>query len=234
MSEMSLIQECFGQGTTLEDLLSAAHVFALPKATWLSIANQLAQGLREFFHRGILHNDIKPENILVDWTTPGYPVKYIDFGRATYLTGYLFTEKDLRSVKRGQLAPEHWFKIRTSTASNIFSLGRVLTSIAQNCGPVGDIEGVARKCVKPATTDRPDIDTIIRGLEHFRGRLHLKSSSGCSQSSSFQLDFKHMDGFITSLLLLFYWSVNLMKCYKYITGETCIYIFLSFINTILN
>ncbi|HEX7672452.1 MAG TPA: protein kinase [Polyangiaceae bacterium] len=64
------------EGKSLRELLSGSR---LPLKTLLSISVQIADGLAAAHARGIVHRDVKPENIMV---TPGGVVKILDFGIA--------------------------------------------------------------------------------------------------------------------------------------------------------
>lgn len=55
------------------------------------IAKQLVEALIEVHSRGVFHNDIKPENILIE-TSSGVPrVRIIDFGCGTFLKEGVYT-----------------------------------------------------------------------------------------------------------------------------------------------
>ena len=48
---------------------------------WLTVAKEVIEGFIHLYDIGILHNDIKGNNIILHW--PKFNVKIIDFGRAT-------------------------------------------------------------------------------------------------------------------------------------------------------
>jgi hypothetical protein len=68
------------QGETLFRLIKQQKT--IPEAKALDIARQVARGLRHAFAQGLIHRDIKPQNILV---TPEGQAKVCDFGLATEL-----------------------------------------------------------------------------------------------------------------------------------------------------
>jgi predicted Ser/Thr protein kinase len=68
------------QGETLFRLIKQQKT--IPEAKALEIARQVARGLRHAFQMGLIHRDIKPQNILI---TPEGQAKVCDFGLATEL-----------------------------------------------------------------------------------------------------------------------------------------------------
>lgn len=52
-----------------------------------SIVKQLLLAINHCHERGIVHRDIKLENILINETDQGYKVKLIDFGISTHFNG---------------------------------------------------------------------------------------------------------------------------------------------------
>ena len=67
-------------GSTLEARLQ--HAGPLPPPDTAQVALQIAQGMQAAHARGILHRDLKPDNILVRKDSRGWEVKIIDFGLA--------------------------------------------------------------------------------------------------------------------------------------------------------
>src|SRR5436190_10502622 len=68
------------QGETLFRLIKQEKT--IPEAKALDIARQVARGLRHAHQTGLIHRDIKPQNILI---TPEGQAKICDFGLATEL-----------------------------------------------------------------------------------------------------------------------------------------------------
>jgi predicted Ser/Thr protein kinase len=68
------------QGETLFRLIKQQKT--IPEAKALDFARQVARGLRHAFQMGLIHRDIKPQNILI---TPEGQAKVCDFGLATEL-----------------------------------------------------------------------------------------------------------------------------------------------------
>lgn len=108
------------EGMTLRQKLK--QVGRLPVAQALDIAAQVASGLHEAHSRGIIHRDIKPQNILI--TETGL-VKVTDFGIARAIGG-ASTTGDLVVGSLPYMSPEQVSNEEVSAATDIYSLGVVL------------------------------------------------------------------------------------------------------------
>jgi len=71
------------QGETVFRLIKQMKI--VPEAKALDIARQVARGLRHALQSGLIHRDIKPQNILI---TPDGQAKICDFGLATELKSH--------------------------------------------------------------------------------------------------------------------------------------------------
>ncbi|XP_071081793.1 uncharacterized protein [Haliotis cracherodii] len=99
-----ILMECVGDGLTLERYLWDRKGRLAPICL-LHIARQLAEGLREIHSLGVLLNDIKANNVLLD-ITDGIPkVKYCDFGQARYRHGVTISRR-VTDNRYLYLAPE--------------------------------------------------------------------------------------------------------------------------------
>ena len=122
-----IVQEYVGTGLTLEQMLW--DQYELPLEFWFRIAVQCCEGLARFHDKGILLNDIKTNNILIEFAEYSVRIRYIDFGLATDMRGKRY--KNTRSLEDFvYLAPEVRKRGRTTTvASDIYSLGYILEQI---------------------------------------------------------------------------------------------------------
>jgi serine/threonine-protein kinase len=121
--DIFLIME-YVQGETLRTRIAAVRLDEL-----LNIARQCADALALAHQKGIIHCDIKPENILI---TPQGDLKILDFGIAKYLPcidGEAITrDGTVTKVISGTLAymaPEILLEQMPDTRSDIFSFGIV-------------------------------------------------------------------------------------------------------------
>ena len=111
----------FVEGQTLERLLESEGVLPTPEALW--IAKQLCAGLAAAHEVGVIHGDIKPQNILVE---PAGGLKIMDFGSA-HLTderGMTVTGTVIGTL--GYMSPEQARGLPLNFRSDIYSTGIVL------------------------------------------------------------------------------------------------------------
>lgn len=107
-------------GGTLLDLIQAEAPLPAPHA--VEIATQLALALDYGHRHGIVHCDVKPQNVLLDET--GSP-KLVDFGisRSIAATGAL---TDTISGTAGYIAPEQLLGEKLDGRADIYALGCVV------------------------------------------------------------------------------------------------------------
>ena len=107
------------------------------------IINHICRGLIEINNKGLIHNDIKPANILIK-TQPSLVFVLSDFGisakfRKTMLKETMIAENIYSGITPNYAAPER-FKGRASQKSDIFSLGVILYEIIYGNLPLEDTE----------------------------------------------------------------------------------------------
>jgi serine/threonine-protein kinase len=108
-------------GPTLKDFV-LKHKDVPPEIA-ASIALQLADALREAHAKGIIHRDVKPENVLIH---EDRCVKLTDFGIAHMIDTHTFTATGQILGSPGHMAPEQVEGGTCDVRSDVFSLGTVL------------------------------------------------------------------------------------------------------------
>ena len=100
------------------------------EARMMKLFRQLCSGVAHAHHRGVIHRDLKPTNILVAKTEKGPVVKVIDFGIAMLQTvpgrGVRRTQQGQVLGTLGYMAPEQIETGAADTRSDCYSLGAVL------------------------------------------------------------------------------------------------------------
>lgn len=110
------------QGKTLNQILLEQKKLHLPQA--LSILSQVAQALQEAERMGIVHQDIKPQNLML---TPDGEVKVMDFGIARDLTGTTLSTTGFLAFTPRYASPEQMEGRKdVDVRSDLYSLGVVL------------------------------------------------------------------------------------------------------------
>ncbi|MEA3230997.1 MAG: protein kinase [Thermodesulfobacteriota bacterium] len=109
-------------GKDLRSAVPRDRKISLEKA--LEIICQIAEGLTYLHDRGVIHLDIKPENIMV---TPDIRIKVIDFGLARILDAADLLTEDFMEPQGTPfyIAPEQLLGCRDNLRSDIYSLGMV-------------------------------------------------------------------------------------------------------------
>jgi serine/threonine-protein kinase len=109
------------RGETLADRL--AREGPLPPHEAARIATHVADALEEAHAAGIVHRDVKPDNVML---TPGGDVKVMDFGIAAAAWAVQITTSDLVLGTPSYLAPEQAKSEKTTPATDVYALGAVL------------------------------------------------------------------------------------------------------------
>jgi serine/threonine protein phosphatase PrpC len=103
-----------------------------------AIAEQIASGLRAFHRMEMLHQDLKPENIMVD---KHGTIKIIDFG-STKIAGLEEISSPLERVNllgtKNYTAPEYLRDLPGSARSDLFSLGVITYEMLTGHLPYGE------------------------------------------------------------------------------------------------
>ena len=114
----------FVEGLTLEQVVASGKI--LPTPAGLRIAKQICTGLAAAHEVGIIHGDIKPQNIMVE---AGGGLKIMDFGSAHLTDDRGMTTPGTVFGTLGYMSPEQARGLPLDFRSDIYSMGVLLYEI---------------------------------------------------------------------------------------------------------
>ncbi|CBL46111.1 Serine/threonine protein kinase, potential regulatory role for assimilatory nitrate reduction [gamma proteobacterium HdN1] len=180
------------EGATLASLISAASRPEIQRV--VAITEKLAQGLRAFHRRETLHQDLKPDNVILRGDDP----VIIDFG-SVYVAGVDEIATTFpREHALGTLeysAPEYRLQRPRCTASDQFSLALLTYSMLTGHHPYGEAYSQAQShkdflklTYTPAWQYNPLVPVWMDGA--LRKALHINAESRYPALSEFIHDLK--------------------------------------------
>lgn len=122
----------------------------------LAVARQVAAALAEVHAHGLVHGDVKPNNLFLE--TSGR-VKLLDFG-ATRRRESLLESMTVTLGSPSYMAPEFLFHGRLSAPCDVFSFGVVVFELL--CGEEPFPARNLAECFRPTRFDRPPIEKLRR------------------------------------------------------------------------
>ena len=126
----------------------------LPLGSVLTLAAGLAEGLEAIHAEGMVHRDLKPSNVLLASDGP----RIIDFGISRAADATALTRANIFVGSPGYMSPEQALGEEVGPASDMFSLGAVLTFAAVGASPFGD--GTVTTLLYRVAHDRPATERL--------------------------------------------------------------------------
>lgn len=111
----------FVEGENLKAFITRAGRLTMGKA--LSIARQVCEGLAEAHRIGVVHRDLKPQNIMIDREGNS---RIMDFGLSRFLEAEGITESGVMLGTPEYISPEQIDMKEVDKRSDIYSLGIIL------------------------------------------------------------------------------------------------------------
>lgn len=144
-------------GPSLHEVVTSAYG-TLPERTLRLLAAGLAHALKDIHSAGLVHRDLKPSNVLVTIDGP----RVIDFGiaRALEVSRAALTPVGTAVGSPGFMSPEQCRAERVTPASDVFSLGSVLTFAATARSPFGAADSSAHALMLRVVQDEKDLDGV--------------------------------------------------------------------------
>jgi len=158
-------------GVTLKDLIQRKAPFRNDET--LGVAIQIASALAEAHSNGVIHRDIKPQNILV--TDQGV-IKVTDFGIAKAAGASTLTTGSNTMGSVHYLSPEQARGVYVDNKSDIYSLGIVMFEMATGQMPFEGESPVA-VAIKQIDEPLPDIKSLNPGVSESLIKIIQKAAS---------------------------------------------------------
>ncbi|MCA8973315.1 MAG: protein kinase [Planctomycetes bacterium] len=147
------------------DLVSYVRQRRLSLRDRVRLMLQVCEGVHHGHLQGVVHRDLKPQNVLVD---DGGRVKVIDFGIARSMTtdADAMTEGGIVLGTLHYMSPEQLRGHSVDLRSDIFSLGVVLFELLADRRPfVFDETTPLAVAERVQSQDAPRLSTIVRGID---------------------------------------------------------------------
>jgi serine/threonine protein kinase/Flp pilus assembly protein TadD len=154
-----------------EDLKSLIHrIGALPVGKAVSIASQVCEGLSEAHRLGVVHRDLKPQNIMIDRDGNA---RIMDFGIARSLVAQGITGAGVMIGTPEYMSPEQVDGKEADQRADIYALGIILFEMLTGRLPFeGDTP--LSIAVKQKSEQPPDPKTLNAQIPDELGRIILK------------------------------------------------------------
>jgi serine/threonine protein kinase len=167
----SLVMD-YCEGGTLRNLMSEECPLSLPQS--LKLVIDILLGLEHAHERGIIHCDIKPENILLNLRPNGWTARISDFG-ISKLSQELITQDLGNTGSPAYMAPERFYG-QYSFTSDLYSVGIILFELMTGQRPFSgtplDLMSAHLNSPVPLSDSIPELwqPLILTALQKLVGR----------------------------------------------------------------
>jgi serine/threonine-protein kinase len=155
----------FVKGYALADMLEETGQLA-PRVT-LGVARQICRGLEAAHEQGIIHRDIKPQNVLIDHKGE---VKLMDFGIARMQEADAMTQQGMIVGTPHYMSPEQVQGKALDPRSDVYAMGVLLYEMLCGVKPftsstlTGVLTAHITEAPKPPISLRPEIGAELNGV----------------------------------------------------------------------
>ena len=169
------------EGTDLKTLITGEAPLAIERA--VGLAEQIARGLHAAHRAGMVHRDVKPQNVIV---TPDGQARITDFGVAKSHLSTALTETGVSFGTVDYLSPEQAQGRQATPRSDVYALGVVLYEMLTGKLPFDGASAVAvamKHVAEPPPSPRRLNPNIPPGLETLVLRALAKDQAQRPQSA---------------------------------------------------
>lgn len=169
----------FLKGQSLADVLAAEGTLAIPRA--LELTRQLLEVLDKAHSAGVVHRDLKPQNLFIEELASGPRLRVLDFGIAKSMTAELkqmLTGSAILGTP-GYMAPEQINSEPITPRTDLFSVGAVLFELVTG-RQVYAGQSVGQLLMKALYEEPPlasSVKPIPAAVDAFIARLLARESS---------------------------------------------------------
>jgi eukaryotic-like serine/threonine-protein kinase len=158
----------FVRGYTLSELVDEAPKRQMASRATVGIARQICRGLHAAHEQGIIHRDIKPQNVLIDAKGE---VKLMDFGIARMAEApEAMTQAGLIVGTPHYMSPEQIQGKQLDARSDVYSMGVLIYELLVGKRPfessslTGVLTAHITEKAKPAIEHRPEIGRELNAI----------------------------------------------------------------------
>jgi HAMP domain-containing protein/predicted Ser/Thr protein kinase len=158
----------FVRGYTLAELLEEAPAHQMVPRVGMGIARQICRGLEAAHEQGIIHRDIKPQNVLIDHKGE---VKLMDFGIARMAEAHEgMTQAGLIVGTPHYMSPEQVQGKQLDPRSDVYSMGVMLYEMLSGQKPftssslTGVLTAHITETARPPIELRPEIGRKVNDI----------------------------------------------------------------------
>jgi serine/threonine protein kinase len=184
-----IVMEWF-EGKPLRQILEAEKKIEPGRAVRIAVA--ICNALDYIHAQGVVHGDLRPENILVDATDR---IQLFDFGGAVKATARRFTFTKLSQLvgTSEYVSPEELKGKRGDARSDIYSLGIILYEMLTGSLPFPGSEPFARVSMNPVPPREIDPEISPQLQEVIYRALEKEPPNRYSTAHEFAHDLEHLD-----------------------------------------
>lgn len=163
---LCLVIQFHGVNDTGINLYQAANTNTITSSECLDIFVEICSALKHVHSKGLLHNDIKANNVVLERNSEsdGYTPILIDFGKSTKAAAnfpLVASRKRTHDHGKSYLAPEVLKYRQYSSSSDIYSMGRMLKGLSKILGFYHSVRIVVKNATMENPSDRTELDQLV-------------------------------------------------------------------------